>query len=383
MKRSYLILKNLTLQKFRRMRTPIALVAASVCLLQIGCQEQAMAAEKTKPKLRASKPEIKAAKAETAPEENKPAPKIEFEKVTHDFGKIAPGSKNTCEFNFKNVGDSLLKITNVSKTCGCTPYTLDKKEYTPGESGTLKVRYNASKRPASVTRRLHVSSNDKANPRVTLTVKAKIVQKVDYNPERLNLLLKGENAGCPEITLSSTDKKPFAIKQFESTGNCITADYDPSVKAAKFVLQPKVNMEKLRKGLNGNIQITLTHLGYNKVTIPFKVLQRFKTEPPSIVVFKAAPQKPITKELWILNNYDEDFEVESTSSQKDIIKVLNQEKFGNRYKFELEITPPTLKDKRKFFNDVFLVNIKGGEKLRVTCRGFYSKKHRDSQANKS
>ena len=135
--------------------------------------------------------------------------------------------------------------------------------------------------------------------------------------------------------------------------------------------------------MNGNIQITLTHHGYNKVTIPFKVLQRFKTEPPSVVVFKATPQKPITKELWILNNYDEDFEVESTSSQKGIIKVLNQEKVGNRYKFELEITPPAPKGKRKFFNDVFLVNIKGGEKLRVTCRGFYSKKHRDSQANKN
>lgn len=383
MKRRYLILKNLTLQKFRKMVIPIALVVASVYLPQIGCQEQAMAAEKTKPKLRASKPEIKAAKAETAQEENKPAPKIKFEKVTHDFGKIAPGSKNICEFNFKNEGDSLLKITKVSKTCGCTPYTLDKKEYAPGESGTLKVRYNASKRPASVTRRLHVSSNDKANPSVTLTVKAKIVQKVDYQPHMLNLLLKGENAGCPEITLSSLDNKPFAIQEFKSTGNCITADYDPSAKATKFVLQPKVDMEKLQKGLNGNVAISLTHPGYDKVTIPFKVLQRFKTEPPSIIVFKAEPQKPITKELWILNNYDDDFEVESSSSQKNVIKVLNQEKVGNRYKFELEITPPTLKGNRKYFNDVFLVNIKGGEKLRVTCRGFYSKKHRDSQANKS
>jgi len=195
-------------------------------------------------------------------------------------------------------------------------------------------------------------------------------------------LLKGENASCPEITLSSLDNKPFAIQQFKSTGNCITADYDPSVKATKFVLQPKVNMEKLRKGLNGNVAISLTHPGYDKVTIPFKVLQRFKTEPPSIIVFKAEPQKPITKELWILNNYDEDFEIESSSSQKDIIKVLNQEKVGNRYKFELEITPPDPKGKRKFFNDVFLVNTKSGEKLRVTCRGFYSKKHRDSQADK-
>jgi hypothetical protein len=351
-----------------------AFIVVCVLLLQIGLQKQAVAAEKTKPELTAPKPAPPSAKAETPPEPNKPAPKIKFEKVTHDFGKIAPGTKNVCEFKFANTGDSLLKITKVSKTCGCTPYTLAKKVYEPGESGTLKVKYNASKRPASITRRLYVSSNDKANPKVTLIVKAKIVQKVDYNPERLNLLLKGENAGCPEIMLNSTDNKPFAIRQFKSTDNCITADYDPSVKAAKFVLQPKVDMEKLQKGLNGRVEISLTHPGYDTVTIPFAVLSKFKSEPSSIVVFKAAPQKPITKEVWILSNYDEDFEIESALSQKGTIKVLSHEKVDNRYKFKLEITPPPPVGKRKFFNDVFLVNIKGGEKLRIICRGFYLKK---------
>ena len=369
MRRNYLILT--------------VLIAACALLLQIGLQKQAVAAEESKPKSTAPEPATPLAKAETAPEANKPAPKIKFEKVVHDFGKITPGTKNVCEFKFTNAGDSLLKITKVSKTCGCTPYTLAKKEYEPGETGTLKVRYNASKRPASIARRLYVSSNDKANPKITLTIKARIVKKIDYEPARLNLVLKDENAGCPEITLSSLDNKPFAIKRFKSTANYITADYDPSAKATKFVLQPKVNMEKLRKGLKGHIEISLTHQGYDTITIPFEVLSKFKSEPPSLIVFKAEPQEPITKEVWILNNYGEDFEIESTSSQKDIIKVLSQEKVGNRYKFELKITPPVPKDNRKFFNDVFLVNIKGGEKLSIICRGFYLKKHRNHQANKT
>lgn len=361
----------------------LTLFFACALLLQIGLQKQAVAAEESKPELTAPEPATPPAKAETAPEANKPAPKIKFEKVVHDFGKITPGTKNVCEFKFTNAGDSLLKITKVSKTCGCTPYTLAKKEYEPGETGTLKVRYNASKRPASITRRLYVSSNDKANPKVTLSIKAKIVKKIDYEPERLNLVLKDENAGCPEITLSSLDNKPFAIKQFKSTANYITADYDPSAKATKFVLQPKVNMEKLRKGLKGRIEISLTRPGYDTITIPFEVLSEFKSEPPSLIVFKAKPHKPVTKEVWILSNYDEDFEIESASSQKDIIRVLSQEKVGNRYKFELEITPPVPKGNRKFFNDVFLVNIKGGEKLSIICRGFYLKNNSNRQANKS
>jgi hypothetical protein len=146
------------------------------------------------------------------------------------------------------------------------------------------------------------------------------------------------------------------------------------VKATKFVIEAKVDIEKLRKRLNGRIDIDLTHPECKKVTIPFSVLPRFKISPPSISILGAGPQKPITREVWILNNYGGDFEVESVSSKKGIIKVLSQEKIDNRYKFELEITPPAAEGKTKTFSDVFFVNIKGGEKLEVACRGFYAKK---------
>jgi len=357
-------------------------VVGSVLFLPIDCQGQALVAEESKPVLTESKPAVVQEKAKTAPEA-KPAPGITFEKVVHDFGEVGPETKNVCEFKFTNTGDSLLKITKVSKTCGCTPYTLAKKEYAPGETGTLKVKYNASKRAGRVARTLYVYSNDKARPKIKLTIKARIMQKVDCKPKKLNLLLEEENAGCSEITLTSLDNRPFSIKRFRSTGNCITADVNSSVKATKFVIEAKVDIEKLRKRLNGRIDISLTHPECKTVAILFKALPEFKISPPSINILGAEPQKPITREVWILNNYGDDFEVESTSSKKGIIKVLSQERIDNRYKFELEITPPVPKGNRKFFNDVFLVNIKGGDKLSIICRGFYLKKHSNRQANKS
>jgi hypothetical protein len=62
------------------------------------------------------------------------------------------------------------------------------------------------------------------------------------------------------------------------------------------------------------------------------------------------------------------------SSRKNIIKVLSQKKVGTGYKFDLEIMPPAPVGKKKYFTDVFYVNIKGGEKLSINCRGFYSRK---------
>ena len=187
----------------------------------------------------------------------------------------------------------------------------------------------------------------------------------------MKLLLNKENAGCGEITLTSLDDKPFAIKRFKSTVDSISADTDPSVEATKFVLQPKVDIEKVQGALTGGIEISLTHPQCDKVVIPFNVLPRFKTEPASIIVFNAETGKPSRKELWVLNNYNEDFEIESAFGDKDIIKVVNQEKIGNRYKLELEITPPVAEDNKKMFVDTFRVNIKGGDKLKIRCRGFY------------
>ena len=352
-------------------------VVGSVLFLPIDCQGQALVAEESKPVLTESKPAVVQEKAKTAPEADKPAKpasKITFEKVVHDFGEVGSGTNNVCEFKFTNTGDSLLKITKVSKTCGCTPYTLAKKEYAPGEAGTLKVKYNASKRAGKVTRTLYVYSNDKARPKIKLAVKANIMQKVDCEPKTLNLLLKEENAGCPEITLTSLDGQPFSIRRFSSTAGCITADVNSSDKATKLVIEAKVDIEKLRKRLNGRIDINLTHPECRVVTIPFKALPEFKISPPSISILGAEPQKPVAREVWILNNYGDDFEVELASSKKGIIKVLSQERKDNRYKFELEITPPAAEGKTKTFSDVFFVNIKGGEKLEVTCRGFYAKK---------
>jgi len=346
--------------------------AASACVLQTIAQEQVPAESPSYNKSQNKNPSGESEARPTVAEPSEPAPKITVEEPVHDFGDIGPGTKNVCEFKFTNTGGGLLKIERIRSTCGCTVPKLTKKEYASGESGTVKVTYKAGRRPGLATKHLYIHSNDKETPKVGLTIKAKIIKKVFSKPEKLNLSLKEENAGCPQITLSSLDNKPFSIKGFKSTSNSITADYDSSVKATKFVLQPKVNMEKLGEPLNGRIDISLTHPECDTITIPFNVLPEFKITPPSLIVFKAEPQKPITKEVWILNNYNEDFEVESASSQKNIIKVLSQEKVGNRYKFGLEITPPAAKGRQRFFSDVFFVNIKGGKKLKIACRGFYA-----------
>ena len=327
----------------------MAYVICSLMLfLQIGCQEQAKMT-------------------------GKGSPKITFESLVYDFGEVGPSAKNEGQFKFTNTGEGLLKITKVARCCGVIT-KLDKMEYAPGESGTLEVEWNSGPLESSMKKNIIVHSNDPNSPATSLTIKAKVVLKVTWEPRKLNLFLDENNAGCPNITISSIDNRPFSITDFKSTADCITADFDPNVEKTEFVVEPKVDMEKLQENLRGRVNISMSHPQGNLATIPYSVLPKYTVNPPLIIIFNAEPEKPILRTISVLNNYHKEFEIESLTSENNIVtlKVKEQKKINNGYQLEVEITPPAADGKTKF-TDSLSLNIKGGEKLPIRCNGYYKK----------
>jgi hypothetical protein len=207
-----------------------------------------------------------------------------------------------------------------------------------------------------------------------LTIKASVAQKIVYDPEKLDYTLKGENAGFVTLTLHSVDDQNFAITGFSATGNAVYAAFDPNQKAAKFVLKTKMDLQKTGTNNTGRVEITTTHPECPTITIPFSVLPRFKVDPPAINVLNAEVNKSVERELWLLNNYNEDFEIASATSKAGVIKVASQEKIGNRCKFNLAIVPPAVtQNPTKMFTDTLTITTKDGEKIEVACRGFYQR----------
>jgi len=313
-------------------------------------------------------------KSEFAAESDKPSPRITFENTVYDFGKVGPNRKNTGQIKFTNVGEALLKITKIDQCCGVVT-RLGKLEYEPGESGTLELEWNSGPRPSTMRRKLTIHTNDPMMPQTTLSLTAKVVLQVDWEPKSLKLFLDKENAGCPNITIKSLDKQPFSILQFKSTADCITADYDSSVEATKFILEPRVNIDAVPKNFKGRININLTHPEGKIATILFSVLPEYTIKPSLIIVWDAEPGEPAAKTIDVLSNYNKDFEIESLTAKRDIvgIKLLQQRKIPNGYRLEVQLIAPILENKMNFSDD-FSININGGKELSVNCKGYYSKK---------
>lgn len=101
-------------------------------------------------------------------------PKIEFEKDFHDFGKIIQGEKVTYAFKFKNTGKSLLLISNVSTSCGCTVTNFPKEPIKPGESGKIDVSFDSEGRRGPQNKTATVMANTQPNSTM-LRIQAMIV----------------------------------------------------------------------------------------------------------------------------------------------------------------------------------------------------------------
>ncbi|MHC5059865.1 MAG: DUF1573 domain-containing protein [Planctomycetota bacterium] len=363
--------------------------------LQSGCQEdvKAVQPEKITPKTvtkaaevveteEPQKPEPEpvkpAVQAKAAPSKPKKQlqPKVQVEKLAHDFGKVAPNKKYTCEFNFTNIGKGTLKITKIQSTCGCTVPQLKKKSYEPGESGKINVTFRTPSREGKTTKRLYILSNDKANPKYALTLKANVEVKMSYKPKSLKLSLKAENADAQPITLTSKDGKSFAIKSFTSSRQVITADFDPAVEATEFVLTPKVDMTKLKENLKGTIKIGVTHPDSGIINIKYSTMALFDVSRPRIVIQNADPQKPVDKTVWITSNYGDEIEIESITSLNGNMEVLSREAEEEGVKLEVRVVPPAQGDKSKrYFRDELKIKVKNNkDDLVIRCNGWYPRK---------
>ena len=80
----------------------------------------------------------------TASAQDNQKAEFKFNEEKHDFGKIPQGTPVTTVFEFTNIGQEPLILTDVRPTCGCTIADYTKTPVLKGAKGTIKITYNAA-----------------------------------------------------------------------------------------------------------------------------------------------------------------------------------------------------------------------------------------------
>lgn len=157
---------------------------------------------------------------------------LKFKETSLSFGEITAGQVADLQFEFSNSGDSLLVIKQVNSTCGCTVTQLSKKEYQPGESGVIPVRFFSRGYHGRVIKSISVLSNDEENSQTRLQITGVVnlteFPDIQIVPKEINLgmlplskptkqILTIRNPGNLELRLTQVQHSPDLYLVFPKT----------------------------------------------------------------------------------------------------------------------------------------------------------------------
>lgn len=372
----------------------VACVIVSAILMTAGCQpEQTRTPSQTiEPSAELEKGAVDAptmkvqepAEAKERVAETGKTPKIVLTKATHDFGDMGPSTKHVADYEFANKGNATLLISNVQSTCGCSLPVLikDGKRHSiplkepvpiePGQMGRVEVTFTAGATKGAVTKHLYILSSDPTTARAQLELKANVTVKVSVAPETVDLRLDQENAGMPELAVTSLDGQAFSIKSVTVANKTISVPFDANEKATQFTLKPEVDMQKLEQFNAGVIQISTDHPQGGQLLVRYTAKPTYEVSNPRYILQNIEPGEAVLRENLIRSNYDKVAEIESATSRNGFMEIESQEQEGSHIKLMIKITPPAEgASERRYISDELTITLKDGHKLVIRCSGWF------------
>jgi len=170
-----------------------------------------------------------------------PAPKLVPVEAIQDMGKVAKGEKVKVDFEIRNEGPVELLISNVHPTCGCTVASFDAK-IAPGATGKIRAEIDTVDFSGPIAKTITVLSNDPVNPRVTLTIKARVEPQIDSFPGYARYVYVQNQAPATVKQWLWADKFPdFKILAVTSPYKFIHVTFRPATAEERRAEAPSTN----------------------------------------------------------------------------------------------------------------------------------------------
>lgn len=187
-------------------------------------------------------------------------PRMQFKETTIDFGEVESGKVVDIIFEFENSGDSVLIIKNISTSCGCTAAKLEKREYQPGEKGTIPVKFNTKGYNGRVTKSITIATNDKDN----VYSRLKVVGKINLT-DFASIELAPDKIDFEKVELNKTYTKKIGIR---NTGTLelriIEVQHSPE-------LTPEFTAKTIKPGEEMTVKVNFTPMQQGRFTTFLKV----------------------------------------------------------------------------------------------------------------
>lgn len=293
---------------------------------------------------------FKAHASEHAPEPaktQKAAPKIMFQEIEHDFGKVGPDETVKHTFKFRNEGNETLLIGEIKTTCGCTGTLLSQNEIPPKGEGFVEVSFHSGRSSGARRKAIFVASNDPEQPTAKLEIAADVVVPVEVRPRALYWVADRNEKSARAIDLIYSPDIKLNIKTLELSSPAFTATYLPMSEAD--MQGYRINIEYNGTLPLGNFHERLTVTTDNEqypkfdVALRGKVIGPVKVVPDSVALGVIKAETLPTRTIRIFDADKANFTITSVESTSPLIAYeLNKDGDSNRYIIKISLTqqPP-------------------------------------------
>jgi hypothetical protein len=269
------------------------------------------------------------------------APVIEADERTHDAGVVrATGAEQSVQhtYTIKNEGDSVLNISNVKTSCGCTTAELARKTLAPGESVPLIATMNLRGRKGKTKKSITVSSNDPKTPFLQLVLAVDIQRDVQVNPPFVNFRYdpQTKSARNGNVTVVFNGDIPRHITHIDTNALTFCTLSSKVVRPGfeyhlSLTFAPGAVTNTARKTVT--VTLHTDHPDYKTIDVPvsYYTYLRPKTQPVGyyprqITIPSSLPKnKTFQQTLIVRSNLNKPMKVISVTPPNPDIKVIRQQ----------------------------------------------------------
>jgi len=255
-------------------------------------------------------------------------PEIFFENPDFNFGKIFKGVKVKHIYKFENRGKSILTISKVKTSCGCTAAVITDKNVLPGKTEKIEATFNTRSYRGNVRKSITVMSNDPNSPKYKLSLSGEIIEEISAKPQTINFGSIHINEEIDKnVTIKSLTEYNLNITKITSSKpfvNASIAEKNEGGYNIKVTLKDNLKVGRF----SGNISLETDSPRQPKLIVPFlgEVKGDITTYPKRIYYGTVTSGKELTQKLFVMFNKD-DIKISNTKVSPDFLSAKVIEKY--------------------------------------------------------
>ena len=113
------------------------------------------------------------------------APQLEVNETKVDFGRFQANQEQSASVEIKNVGDELLRISDIKSSCGCAVGVVSDDTLEPGETTSVEVKILPESISGPFSKVLFIRSNDLDSALTSVMVKGHSVPLLAVKPQNM------------------------------------------------------------------------------------------------------------------------------------------------------------------------------------------------------